>query len=169
MLLDAVVCRHLFSCTFARSLVLLAGEKFKWDVKTRKVPCVVDRRNRRPLGEIYFYYRSSNIYVKSDVLRTAGKPVSTGHNCGIKLDALLALRLTLNIVISTPEFVWVCLNWPEVDEYDIARDARSNSSLGRRHTFPVVERTVWYTQKWIYSCTRPWGSRNAVVMITDKS
>jgi len=109
-------------------------------LKRGKYQCVVDRRNRRPLGEIYFYYRPSNIYVKFDVLRSmsAGKPVSTGHNCGIKLDALLALRLTLNIVISTPEFVWVCLNWPEVDEYDTARDARSNSSLGRRHTFPLL-------------------------------
>lgn len=167
MLLDAVVCRRLFSCTFARSLVPLAGEKFKWDVKTRKVLCVVDRRNRRPLGEIYFYYRPSNIYVKSDVLRTAGKPVSTGHNCGIKLDALSAPRLTLNSYLNAR----VCLSLPELARgrwvHDTARDARLNS--GRRHTFPVVERTVWYTQKGIYSCTRPWGSRNAVAMITDKS
>lgn len=136
----------------------LEGEKFKWDVKTRKVPCVVERWNRRLLAEIYFYYRSSNICVKSDVLRTEGKPVFTGHNSGIKLDALSAPRLTFNIVI-LPEFVWVL---PETDRRECDTKARRAAEFGPELDFPhCYWDNIWYIQKWIYNCARPGNINNA--------
>jgi len=132
----AAWCRCLPTFVFLH-LRSLAGEKFKWDVKTRKVPCVVERRNRRPLVEIYFYYRPRRTFALNPMLlRTEGKPVFSGHNSEIKLDSLSAPRLTFNIVIS-PEFVWVL---PEPDRRK--HDTKDTRGRIRAWIFLlVIERT----------------------------